>query len=52
MNAPAKLLPWLVLLNAILMALIAERYTTLQQAWSEYQMASTSYVLLHEDRPR
>ena len=52
MNAPVKLLPWLLLLNAALMLCIAERYTTLQHAWAVHRMAAESCVLLLEERPR
>tara|TARA_B100001093_G_scaffold442352_1_gene444025 strand:+ start:249 stop:416 length:168 start_codon:yes stop_codon:yes gene_type:complete len=51
MNASTtRLLSGLVLLNAILMASIVDRYKSLQQAWSEHQMAHESYTLLRKDR--
>jgi hypothetical protein len=55
MSMPAtstRLLPGLVLLNAILMVTIVDRYKTLQQAWSEHQMAREAYILLRKDRFR
>jgi len=52
MNAPIKLLPWLLLLNAVLMFFIAERYTALQQSWAVHRMAAESCVRLLEERPR
>lgn len=52
MNAPVKLLPWLLLLNAVLMFCIAERYVTLRQTWAVHRMAAESCVLLLEERTR
>ncbi|MFT5684143.1 MAG: hypothetical protein ACI8RZ_005084 [Myxococcota bacterium] len=52
MHALTKLLPWILLLNAGLMVLIAERYAVLEQEWAVHQMAAESCVLLLEERPR
>jgi len=49
-ESSARVLCWLLLLNAVLMASIVERYTALKRSWSEHQMAIESYVLLHEDQ--
>ena len=39
----AGLLPWLVLLNALLMALIAARYADLRGAWRAHQVAAEAW---------
>ena len=39
MPTPKQLLPWLLLINALLLALIAARYVTLRDAWRAYEMA-------------
>ena len=51
-DSTTRLLSGLVLLNAILMASIVDRYKTLQQAWSEHEMARESYTLLRKDQFR
>ena len=51
MYTPARILPWILLLNAGLMVLIAERYTALQQEWAVHQMSAESCALLLGERP-
>lgn len=40
----ANLLPWVALLNALLMVCIAERYVALRGEWRSHRIAVDAYV--------